>query len=172
MLIICLGFVYLGVNFKLDLKLCVDYTLRCRKFLVAVCGVLRSKVAGYEDIFANILVKKCLPILDYSLDLSKSWNTDFRWLFSYCRFESTRLLFHTNRIVSMRYLIDTTIMCFVIGCMSSDRMLLRGLAKYVMFNGKINNGFCKHNVTVYHNAQGIQEFVNFNFLNYCNECLQ
>ena len=94
------SFVYLGVNFKLDLKLCVDYTLRCRKFLAAVCDVLRSRVAGYEDIFTNILVKKCLPILDYGLDcvvldsyflnvISKSWITAFRWLFNYCRFEST-----------------------------------------------------------------------------------
>ena len=53
--------------------------------------------------------------------------------------------------------------------MSSDRMLLRGLAKYVMFNGKVSNVFCKHNVTVYHNVQAIKEVVNCNFLDYCNE---
>ena len=102
------SFVYFGVNFKVGLKLCVDYTLRCRKFLVAVCGVLRSKVAEYEDIFVNILVIKCLPILDYGPDcvvldsysfnvMRKAWNTAFRWLFNYGRFESTRWLFHAKK---------------------------------------------------------------------------
>ena len=37
------SFVYFGVNFKLGLKLCVDYTLRYRKFLAVVCGVLMQK---------------------------------------------------------------------------------------------------------------------------------
>jgi hypothetical protein len=32
-----------------------------------VC-VLRHKVAGYEDVFSEILVKKCLPVLEYGLD--------------------------------------------------------------------------------------------------------
>ena len=36
------SFVYLGVNFKLGLKLYVDYTLPSRKFLAAVCGVLMA----------------------------------------------------------------------------------------------------------------------------------
>ena len=96
--------VYLSVNFKLGMKLCVDYTMRCKKFLAAVCGVLRSKVARYENIFANILVKKCVPILDCGLDcvvldsyslnvISKSWNTAFGWLFNYGRHKSTRWLF-------------------------------------------------------------------------------
>ena len=69
----------------------------------------------------------------------------------------------------MCFLIDAKIMCFIIGCMSSDKMLLRGLVKYVMFNEKVNNVFCKHNVTVYHNIQAIKEVVNCNFLDYCNE---
>ena len=43
-------FVYLGVKFKFGLKLCVDYSLRCGKFLVSVSGVLRYKVMGYEDV--------------------------------------------------------------------------------------------------------------------------
>ena len=71
--------------------------------------------------------------------------------------------------MSMRYLKDEKIMCFVIGYMSSDRMLLRGLAKYVMFNEKVSYVFCKHHMIVYHNVQAIKEVVNCNFLDYCNE---
>ena len=113
-------------------------------------------------------------VLFWILTLSKSLVNHgtllFRWLFKYGRFESTRWLFHANRTMSIRYLINAKIVFFVIGCMSSDRMLLRGLAKYVMFNGKVSNVFCKHNVIVYYNVQAIKEVVNCNFSNYCNEC--
>ena len=77
-------FVYFGVKFKFGLKLCVDYSLRCGKFLASVSGILRYKVVEYEDVFATILIKKCLLILNYGLDcivldshsfnvVSKSW---------------------------------------------------------------------------------------------------
>ena len=55
----------------------------------SVCNVLRYKVTGYEDVFLEILIRKCLPELDYRLDCvfsdtsffnvtSKAWNTAFR----------------------------------------------------------------------------------------------
>ena len=59
--------VYLGVTFKLGGNLNVDFSERCKKFISAVCGVLRHKVNGYEDVFSNILVEKYLPILNYAL---------------------------------------------------------------------------------------------------------
>ena len=61
-------FVYLGVKFKFGLKSCVDYSLRCGRFLASVSGILQYKVMGYEDVFATILIKMCLPILNYGLD--------------------------------------------------------------------------------------------------------
>ena len=86
-------FVYLSVQFKFGLKLCVDYSLRCGKLLASVSGILRNMIMGYDDVFATILIKKCLPILNYDLDclvldshsfngVSKSWNNAFRWLFN------------------------------------------------------------------------------------------
>ena len=45
-------FVYLGVKFKFGLKLCVDYSLRCKMFLASVSGILRYKVMGYENVFS------------------------------------------------------------------------------------------------------------------------
>ena len=81
--------VYLGVTFKLDNVLNVDFSNRCRKFMSSVCNVLRHKVTGYEDVFSEILIRKCLPELNYGLDyvfldtssftvISKAWNTAFR----------------------------------------------------------------------------------------------
>ena len=46
--------VYLGVTFKLGANLIVDFSERCKKFISSVCGVLRHKVDGYEDVFSNI----------------------------------------------------------------------------------------------------------------------
>ena len=55
---------------------------------------------GYEDVFATILIKKSLPILNYGLYysfklaffnfVSKLWNNAFRWLFNYGQYDSIR----------------------------------------------------------------------------------
>jgi hypothetical protein len=85
--------VYLGINFKLGRFMSVDCSSRRRKLLGSVCSVLRHKCIGYEDVFAKILVSKCLPILNYGMDcicldskstnvIAKSWNNAFRWLFN------------------------------------------------------------------------------------------
>ena len=101
--------VYFGNKFKFGHKLIIDYSIRSRKFLACVCNVLRNKVVGYEDIFANILAKQCLPILEYSSDsvdldsntfnvIYKAYNTTFKWLFNYGKFDSTRWLFYEHII--------------------------------------------------------------------------
>ena len=69
-----------------------------------VCRVLRHKLAGYEDGFAEILIKKCLSVLDFDLDcvylglnsfsvISNCRNTAFRWLYNPDKFESTSPFF-------------------------------------------------------------------------------
>jgi hypothetical protein len=71
--------------------------------MCSMCSVLKQKVAGYvyEDVFSEILVKKCLPVLEYGLDcvhlgissfsaVNKCWNTAFRWLFGLGKYESTQ----------------------------------------------------------------------------------
>ena len=90
----------------------------------SVCNVFQHKVTGYEDVFSEILIRKCLSALDYGLDcvflntssfnfISKAWNTAFRWLFSRKRFDSTRLLFLQCDAMSVKYLLDFKLMCFV-----------------------------------------------------------
>ena len=117
-------FVYLGVKFKFGVKLYVDYLLRCGKFLASVSGILRYKVMRYEDVFATILIKKCLPNLNYGLDsivldshsfnvVSKPWNNTFRWLFNYRKYDSTRWLFYNHNTMSMRYLLDLKLLCSI-----------------------------------------------------------
>ena len=151
--------VYLGVTFKLGSSLTVDFSERCKKFLSSVPGFLRHKVDGYEDVFSNIFIKKCLPILNYALDciyldsasfntVSKSWNMAFRWLFNRLKYVSTRLLFLFCNTMSMKFLLDRIVMCFVRNMLESPHMLLRNLSQYAMFTKDLKTIFCRYHLIV------------------------
>ena len=62
------SFCYLGVNFLVGSSLKVDCKPRIQKFISSVFSVLHHKVKGYESIFADIPIKKCLPVLTYGLE--------------------------------------------------------------------------------------------------------
>ena len=172
-------FVYLGVKFKFSLKLCADYLLRCGKFLASVSGILRYKVMGYEDVLATILIKKCLHILNYGLDcvvldsysfnvVSKSWNNAFRWLFNYRKYDSICWLFYDHNTMSMRYLLDLKLLCFICNTMSCPNMLLRMLSKCLILNGNIGITYRKYGFTLYDNDACIKCAVHKAFFYYCN----
>ena len=56
--------VYLGVTFKLEGNLTVDFSERYKKFISSVCGVLRHKVDGYEDVFFQYFGEKMLAYFE------------------------------------------------------------------------------------------------------------
>ena len=60
------------------------------------------------------LVKKCLFILEYGIDsvnldfntfnvINKAWNTAFKWLFNYGKFDTIRWLFYEHKTMSMKF---------------------------------------------------------------------
>ena len=60
--------------------------------MVSVSSMLNFKSVGYESVFAEILIRKCLPILMYGLDavpleinsnklVTQVWKCAFRWLY-------------------------------------------------------------------------------------------
>ena len=111
--------VYLGVTFKLGGNLTVDF-LKGAKSLYYLYVMFLDKVDGYEYIFSNILMKKCLPILNYALEciyldsasfntVSKSWDKAIRWLFNRAKYESTHLSFLSCNTMPMRFLLDTNV---------------------------------------------------------------
>ena len=59
--------VYLGIRLKFGLQLLVDSSDRCRKFMAFVSSVSRPKVKVHEDVFSDILIKKCSPVLNYGV---------------------------------------------------------------------------------------------------------
>ena len=151
-----------------------------QKVLSSVCGVLRHKVDGYEYVFSNILIKKCLPILNYALEciyldtasfntVSKSWNMAFRWLFNRQKYESTRLLFLSCNTMSTRFLLDRIVMCFVRNMLESPHMLLRNLSQYAMFTKDLKTIFSRYHLNVPSDIDIIKRSVNNAFFLYCNE---
>ncbi len=176
--------VYLGVTFKLGSVLNVDFSDRCRKFMASVCSVLRHKVTGYEDVFSEILIRKCLPVLDYGLDcvfldsssfnvISKAWNTAFRWLFNRKKFESTRLLFLQCDTMSAKYLLDLKLMCFVRRLVCSSNLLLRNLCCFAFCGTTRPNSlsaiFRRYNLIMFNRIDTIRAAVFDSFLSYCME---
>ena len=59
---------YLSIVFNTMRGLQVDCSERIQKFFATVSSVLGSKLPGFKFIFADILVKKCLPIFFYGMD--------------------------------------------------------------------------------------------------------
>ena len=134
---------------------------------------------GYEDVFVSILIKKCLPILNYGLDcivldshsfnvVSKSWNIAFRWLFNYRKYDSASWLFYDHDTMFMRYLLDLKLLCFICNTMSCPNMLLRILSKFLILIGNIGITFRKYGFTLYDNDACIKCAVHKVFLDYCN----
>ena len=181
--------VYLGVKFKFGYKLIIYNSIRSRKFLACVCNVQRNKIVGYRDVFANILVKQCLSILEYGIDsvdldsnifkfIIKAWNTASKWLFNYGKFDYTRL-FYEHNVMSMRFLTDSKLLCFISSFRSkqspnisiSSKMILRLLSKDLIFCGTFNAKLNKYKLTWFHDVRSIIYAIYKGFVNYCNEML-
>ena len=88
---------YLDITFVVG----KGYHLNCfehiKKFIATVSSVLRFKRQGYEHIFADILIRKCLSVLFYGLNscslnydviksVSKAWKMAFKWFFNTRKF--------------------------------------------------------------------------------------
>jgi hypothetical protein len=149
---------YLGVVFTVTNRLIFDVTERVQKFIASVSSVLRYKRSGNEQIFATILISKCLPILFYGLDccvlsagvistITKVWNMSFKWLFNLRKFDSTRLLFLSCNTMSMKFLLDKGVLFFFSSLNASMNPIIRKLLVYGLSN--ISNMYSKYDLPVF-----------------------
>ena len=60
---------YLGVQFKTGLNIGIDTSERSHNFLGSVASILRGRIAGFNDVYINIVKSKCMPIFCYGVDL-------------------------------------------------------------------------------------------------------
>ena len=177
------SFCYLGVNFLVGLSLKVDCKPHIQKFISSVYSVLHHKVKGYESIFADILIKKCLPVLTYGLEccmldsvslnsVNRAWNIAFKWLFNLRKYDSTRLLFLSCNTYVLKLFVKFSFFSFFLALRYYDNKLVHLLISCV-FNDKIvKNLFNEYYLCPYQLVyKDIVSNVRRKFENYCNEIL-
>jgi hypothetical protein len=171
---------YLGSVFLTGKCLQTDCSERVHKFIASVSSILRYKVTGYEHIFADILIKKCLPILFYGFEccalssvasktVRQSWNLAFKWLYNLKKYDSSRLLFLYNNTMSMKYILDCRMLLFFRHVGDSSNLLLHkiNLSTYNLRHDLFN----KYNLPMCEKDFFIKKRVNDIFLEYCVEKL-
>jgi hypothetical protein len=172
------SFVYLGIEFILGPCLKVDCRKRIQKFMATISSVLRCKMEGYEDVFATILVKKCLPVLLYGLDclfldsysvriVTQAWNCAFRWLYGLSKFTSTRHLFEQHRTMSMKFLLECGLMLFYVNVQTVDNCVLRKLISHSLNDSKVRCLFNCYQVHKFCSVQQVKNNVKKKFVEYC-----
>ena len=59
------NFIYLGIDIVLGSSLNVCCKNRIKKFMASVSSMLHFKSVGCENVFTEILIRQCLPVLMY-----------------------------------------------------------------------------------------------------------
>ena len=103
--------------------------------------------------------------------VNKCWNTAFRWLFGFGKYESTRLLFYSCNTMSLKFLLDIKLMCFVRHIMDSSHNLLRNLCRFALYTDSfgLHNIFERYQLIMYSSISSINSSVRNAFVTYCNE---
>ncbi len=171
-------FIYLGVELSIGSCLQVNCKKPVQKFMSSISSVLQCKCLGYEYVFAEILIKKCLPILMYGLDfmlldaisykiVTQAWNCAFRWLYGVGKYTSTRHIFEQHHTMSMKFLLDSSLMSFYARILGTDNCLLH---KLILHNFKdVRYVFTRYNIFDYTNVQRIKGIIKLKFDEYCDE---
>ena len=132
---------YLGVTIISAKVFSLDFSETRRKFYMSVNGIL-SKCKHVSDIVKlELMEKHCLPILTYSiecikptkiqlLELNSWWNSVYRKIFGYNKWESVkRLIFMLERL-DLLHVINMRQILFAQRIMSSSGFILNDVCKY------------------------------------------
>ena len=132
---------YLGIIFIINNDLKVGVSLRIQKFTAAVCTFLRKRIIGFENVYINVMVTKCMPILFYEIDclhldcyalkrLSVVWNVAYRWIYCIPRHEHMRTYVRNCNTMSFKFLINQKLVCFVCNLNAGKSCLLSKLTAW------------------------------------------
>ena len=116
----------------------IDFVLGSSLFMASVSSVLHFKSVGYESVFADILIGKCLTVLMYDLDavslesnsiklVTQVWNCGFRWLYGVGEFTSTTNLFDSHGPMYVIFLLQSNILALYACMQSTENDLLMKL---------------------------------------------
>lgn len=171
---------YLGVNFIIGIELRVDISARVRKFISSVSSVLRGRVSGFEDVYLNVILTKCMPILFYGIDclcvdsrsmnsLSVIWNTAFRWILGITRYEHMRKHLQKCNTMSFRYLINQRLLVFVSSLSLSSNYLLSKLVCWYRNNEELKCILRDYGLWFVRDINTIKQVVRDAFRRHCEE---
>ena len=153
---------------------------RIRKFMASVSSVLHFKSMEYENVFAEILIRKCLPVLICGLDavsldsnsiklVAQVSNYAFRWLYGVGKFTSSRHLFDSHGMMSIRFLLHSNVLSLYACMQSTNNVLLTKLFLYQYYNKKIQDLFASYDLTKFHNLFRIKRCGKTKFNEYCDD---
>ena len=174
------NFIYLGNDFVLGSSLNFCCKNRSKNFMASVSSELHFKLVGYENVFAEILIRKCLPVLMYGLDavsldsnsiklVTQVWNCTFRWFYGVGKFTSPRHLFDSHGMMSMRFLLHCNVLSLYACTQSIDNDLLTKLFLYRYHDKKILDLYVSNDLTKFHNVFHIKHCVKTKFNEYCDD---
>ena len=100
--------------------------------------------------------------------VTQAWNCAFRWLYGVGKFTSTRGYFQSHGTMSMKFLLDSSLMSFYAGLLSSNNVLLKKLIMYSFSDKKIRSVFNSYDVYDCSDVCLIKHYVRLKFAEYCD----
>jgi hypothetical protein len=169
---------YLGIEFQLGVYLKANISARVNKFTCAVCAVLRQKLHGYEKVYVELIIKKCMPILFYGLGafaltsemlnaISQVWNMAFRFVFGLRKHDSTRHVFLNCNTMSLKFLFEERVLIFLESLICCENVLLHNLWCWLHSSIWCINLFTQYGLCGRETKSAIKCRVNEAFLDYC-----
>jgi hypothetical protein len=170
---------YLGIIFSLGCTMQADLSDRARKFQCAVCAILRNKLSGYEAVYTELILKKCMPILFYGLGvfninanminvLSQVWNMAFRFIYGLRKHDSTRLVLQGSGTMSLKFLFDERMLLFLDSIKRSNNVFLCNLLYWVHMREWYVRLLAKYNLYGVECRRTIRSSVHNMFNEYCD----
>ena len=169
---------YLGIQFKAGLNIGIDISKRSHKFFGFVASILRGRIAGFIDVYINLVKSKYMPILFYGVDvlclygqklakMSVVWNTAFRWVLGVRRNDRMRNHLKNCGTMSFAYLLDLRFLLFLFSLKGESTQLLSRLP-CVSFNSDIFKSLLnKYGVLCFDNILQIRKIVHRAFELHC-----
>ena len=177
----CKKIKYLGIWINSNVHFDIDISDCRRKFFMSVNTVFAKTKFTFDMVKLNIIESSCLPILMYGaesgiLNLSAStslkcyWNSIYRRIFGYFRWESVRNIMGALTKLNVTHMIDLRRVLFIKRMMAdtSCKVTLLGILKYYINYNEFQTVLNKYKVDFYASVSKIKDRFSADFQSSCN----
>ena len=138
---------YLGVSIAAGVKFSIDFGATRRKFFTCVNSILSNCKFTSDIVKLELMEKQCLPILLYSIecfnlnisqikDINSWWNSVYRKIFSYNKWESVKELISLLGRIDMHHLIDLRKILFLQRLNSCNNCVMIDLYNFMLHSAE------------------------------------